>query len=58
MFKRYVEIEGLTNLLSTNGKFLGFNYRDIRKAALSRGKEVFEGYGFRLSISNEPWPTV
>lgn len=39
-------------------RLLKVPYDGLRKAALSRGHVIHEGYQFRLGVSNEPWPTV
>ena len=30
----------------------------IRSAAMTRGNKIYDGYRFRLGVSNDPWPTT
>jgi len=37
-------------------KLLGLDRKSVRKAAYTRGNQIYSGYRFRLGASTEPWP--
>jgi len=40
------------------GQLLKLDRKSIRKAAYTRGNQIYKGYRFRLGVTSDPWPTT
>jgi hypothetical protein len=56
----HVYISPSAQALQTYLKSIGKNFdvKAIRRAALTRGNQVYNGFQFRLGHTDEKWPTV